>query len=46
MVKLRGFCPSGLNRVTEIRQVSLPDPWPKSRFEKMYNLYPENFIVA
>lgn len=46
MAKIRRFKIPDLDRVTEIRKNSLPNPWPKSLFEKMYRLYPEYFFVA
>ena len=46
MVKLRKIQLRDLDRVTEIRRVSLPDPWSKDLFLKTINQYPESFIVA
>ena len=46
MAKIRKFSISDIEKVRKIRMVSLPDPWPKSRFQKMFEKYPEGFIVA
>lgn len=46
MIKLRKAQLRDLDKITEIRRISLPDPWSKDLFLKTYNQYPESFIVA
>jgi len=46
MIKLRKFFLFDLDKVMKIEKVSFPEPWPKTYFEKLYQRYPEGFIVA
>ena len=46
MIKLRKFSPVDLAKVLTIAQSAFTQPWPKVYFEKIYQKYPDGFIVA
>lgn len=48
MIKIRKFLPADLERILEIEKVSFPQKvaFLRQHFEKLYQEYPEGFIVA